>query len=491
MYLPEGWEPRPEQLRLYELARGAFEEGKKFVFLDAPTGIGKSAIARALIEDYGSGMVATSTKQLQDQYLNDFPEFEKLVGRANFRCRIGKCSCGEGYYKTAPAKGPREYCARCPYVIHMAKALNSDMYVANYSSLLYIAQGDYRPLLVLDEGHRIEGELMSYLTLQVSQEWVERLGLDAPDDPEDDDTMFDWAEDFMDALIGYNEPELQAEVDRITRAFGYMRDTKERHVWIPSYSEQNMKFSVEFKPLKVNRTVSDNLYAKGERVLIMSATLLNPQEISRSTGIAESEYAYFRSDEAYDAERRPVYFSPSSPPIIHSMMEEAMPWLADAIGLLLEEYPDDKGLIHTSSVKLAKYIKTNTDDPDDRLVLAHGRDRLFRYNYHTTSPEPTVLLSPSMTEGVDLKGDLARFIVLSKCPFMSLGDKHTARRAKIDSDWYKTHAVRQIIQACGRGTRDADDSCDIYVLDSKVADLLYECEEIVPQWFWDAWIEMD
>jgi Rad3-related DNA helicase len=491
MYLPEGWEPREEQLRLYELARNAFLEGKKFVFLDAPTGIGKSAIARALIEELSSGMVATSTKQLQDQYLTDFPEFKKLVGRSNFRCRIGKCSCGEGYYRTTPMKQARSYCQRCPYVIHMAQALNADMYVANYSSLLYIAQADYRPLLVLDEGHRVESELMSFLTLQVTQDWADRLGLDPPDDPDDDDTMFDWAEDFMDALRGYDEPELQAEVDRITRAFSYMHDTQEKHEWIASYSEQNMKFTVEFKPLRINRAVSDNLYAKGEKVLIMSATLLNPVEIARSTGIEEREYAYFNSEVAFDAEKRPVYFSPSAPPVIHSMMEDAMPWLADAIGTLLEEYPYDKGLVHTSSVKLAKYIKTNAEDPDNRLVLAHGRDRLFRYNYHVTSAEPTVLLSPSMTEGVDLKGDLARFIVLAKCPFMSLGDRHTARRAKIDSDWYKTHAVRQIIQACGRGTRDEGDTCDIYVLDSKVSDLLYECEEIVPQWFWDAWIEMD
>ena len=491
MYLPSGWEPRKEQLRLYEAAKNAFQEGKKFVFLDAPTGIGKSAIARALIEDFHDGMVATSTKQLQDQYLTDFPEFKKLVGRSNFRCRIGKCTCGEGYYMTTPMKGQREYCPRCPYVIHMAQALQSDMYVANYSSLLYIAQNDYRSILVLDEGHRVESELMSFLTLQISQDWAERMGLDPPDDPEDDDTMFDWAADFMDALRGYNEPELQAEVDRITRAAGYMTSTLELHRWIPSYSEQKGKYAVEFKPLRINRVVSDNLYAKGQRVLIMSATLLNPKEIAKSTGIAEEEYAYFNSNQAYDAERRPVYFSPSAPPVVHAMMEEAMPWLAEAISVLMDEYPDQKGLIHTSSVKLAKYLKMNVEDPEDRLVLAHGPERTFRYNYHASTPNPTVLLSPSMTEGVDLKGDLARFIVIAKCPFMSLGDRHTSQRAKIDSDWYKTHAVRQIIQAAGRGTRDATDSCDIYVLDAKVAELLEECEEIVPQWFWDAWIEMD
>ena len=156
---------------------------------------------------------------------------------------------------------------------------------------------------------------------------------------------------------------------------------------------------------------------------------------------------------------------------------------------MLDRHPDEKGLIHTGSTKMAKFLASQLEEYEDRIILAFGSLRQPAFEKHMDSPDPTVLLSPSMYEGVDLKDDAARFLVIVKCPFMSLGDKQTKRRADQDNEWYKMHAVRQIIQACGRGNRSEDDACVTYVCDAKVYETLDSMSSHIPQWFKDAWEE--
>ncbi|MFA5733223.1 MAG: helicase C-terminal domain-containing protein, partial [Acidithiobacillus sp.] len=85
---------------------------------------------------------------------------------------------------------------------------------------------------------------------------------------------------------------------------------------------------------------------------------------------------------------------------------------------------------------------------------------------HFKTKEPTVIVSPSMTEGLDLKGDLGRFAIIVKLPFLYLGDKQIARRREIDPDWYNYQTSLTLIQAMGRVMRSEDDFCSIYIMDS-------------------------
>jgi Rad3-related DNA helicase len=55
---------------------------------------------------------------------------------------------------------------------------------------------------------------------------------------------------------------------------------------------------------------------------------------------------------------------------------------------------------------------------------------------HFESTEPTVLVSPSMSYGVDLKGDLAKFQILLKAPWMPTKDPRVEKMMKIDPTWY-------------------------------------------------------
>ena len=81
---------------------------------------------------------------------------------------------------------------------------------------------------------------------------------------------------------------------------------------------------------------------------------------------------------------------------------------------------------------------------------------------------PLVLVSPSMSEGVDLPYDKCRFQIIYKMPFPYLGDKQVNMRMKRDKKWYAYKTVMTLMQAYGRGMRAEDDSCYTYIIDSDI-----------------------
>ena len=57
---------------------------------------------------------------------------------------------------------------------------------------------------------------------------------------------------------------------------------------------------------------------------------------------------------------------------------------------------------------------------------------------HRASSRPTVLLSPSLREGVDLPDDFLRFQIITKVPYPDLGDPWTAARQARDPRWWRS-----------------------------------------------------
>ena len=117
---------------------------------------------------------------------------------------------------------------------------------------------------------------------------------------------------------------------------------------------------------------------------------------------------------------------------------------------------------------LAKYIA-----PSERWrVVTHhdaaGREAALAQ--HLSSPEPTILITPSMTEGIDLVGDLARWQVLCKVPYPLLGDRQVAARMERDRDWYDWRTCLTVVQAYGRSVRSAEDHAVTYLLDAGFPD---------------------
>jgi hypothetical protein len=99
---------------------------------------------------------------------------------------------------------------------------------------------------------------------------------------------------------------------------------------------------------------------------------------------------------------------------------------------------------------------------------------------------PDLFLSVKMEEALDLAGDLCRWQVICKAPYLNTSDSRVARRLEDGQwAWYHRAALRTVIQACGRVVRGPDDSGATYLADSSLLDLFDRARSDLPPWFED------
>jgi len=136
------------------------------------------------------------------------------------------------------------------------------------------------------------------------------------------------------------------------------------------------------------------------------------------------------------------------------------------------------------SYKVANYIMKNFKSK--RLLTHNSDNRDEILEKHLKSKEPTVIVSPSMTEGVDLKGDLSRFQILCKVPYPYLGDKLVQKKMKKWTWWYPLQTSKTIIQSLGRSVRSSTDHAISYILDSDWNRFYGQNREMFPVDFKDS-----
>ena len=83
--------------------------------------------------------------------------------------------------------------------------------------------------------------------------------------------------------------------------------------------------------------------------------------------------------------------------------------------------------------------------------------------------KPSVLISPSLWEGIDLSGDLSRFQIFVKAPYPSLGDKRTNYIASSHKELYTLATILKLVQGCGRSVRSEEDYAVTYMLDQQIS----------------------
>jgi len=219
----------------------------------------------------------------------------------------------------------------------------------------------------------------------------------------------------------------------------------------------------EFKPIDIAPYCEQYLFGKAEKCLLMSATIMNKEAFCRILGIKSEEVDFISIPSPFPIENRPIISSPIAK-MGKKDIDHGLPKMAQAVEAIMNEHAEEKGIIHCHSYKIAKYLKENIRS---RRILIHdstNRDKiLFK---HCNDPRPTVLLSPSMAEGVDLKGDASRFQVLCKIPYPYLGDKLVSKRMNKWKWWYPLQTAKTVVQSVGRSVRSSDDHAVTYILDA-------------------------
>ena len=502
---------RPGQREAMQQVRDAFAAGRRFVVLEAPTGAGKSAIAVTLAREAGSAFLLTAQKLLQDQYLRDFPDVALMKGRANYECLVVPTS----HAAAAPCLVGRTFpaCEDCPYFRAKDVAMAANNTVMNYA--YYLAELNHaggfgpRELVVLDEAHGIEASLMQFVEVRVSDADLLRVGVDHRL-PQGGDPL-----GLLDGVLDLVHPlrtrsrDLAARLETLPPMSNAAMDALRSKRWIDgtlarlalleeSSDAQDADWVVDegrdalgrvlaFRPVDVAAFAEPFLFRYGTRVLMMSATILDAATFVRSLGLDPDEVEVVRMPSHFPPEHRPIRLRPAARLTRHHLATD-LPKLVDAVADLMRDHPSEKGVVHAHSYRIARAVAQGLPDALRRRVRTHSGagDRDAALADHMASPEPTVLLTPSMTEGIDLAGDLARWQAICKIPYPYLGDPQVAARRERDPAWYAWRTCLTVVQAYGRSVRSADDHAVTYLLDADFPAFLRREGARMPDWFREA-----
>jgi Rad3-related DNA helicase len=523
-------EARPNQLELITEILNAFESGKHYVILEAGTGTGKSAIAATLGQILQPAYILTMTKQLQRQYGDEFG-YAQVKGRNNFTCLDsgGLNTCDQGtcqtirtteeftcpygikmeqnYQKDLEKDDSDSYYTapftfksseRCPYWNQKADAIKEPVTLLNYDyaylELNYVQHFQKRNLMVLDEAHNIEDKIMHKLELNLFNKQIKKdINRTIPQNMKDFTTTKDWIlflEAIFDNYNAINTTQLtKQKSDRIEHTKRKIKEItenikKDPEDWIVSLEED----MVSFKPLKINKYAKETLFKYADNVLFMSATILDKDLFCKWLGINKDEVYYIKSESPFKKENRPIHMKlvgPMSKRALWHTAPKTIPVLQDILNI----HRNDKGLIHTNSYKCQKYI---TDHIRDQRILSHSpKTREQVLHDFEESKNPYVLVSPSMSEGVDLPYEKCKFQVIYKIPYPYLGDKQIDQRKNKDPEWYAYKTIMTLMQAYGRGMRAENDSCDTYILDKNMQTLLRNkmYRRLIPKFFKEAMVK--
>jgi ATP-dependent DNA helicase DinG len=105
---------------------------------------------------------------------------------------------------------------------------------------------------------------------------------------------------------------------------------------------------------------------------------------------------------------------------------------------------------------------------------------------HENSIKPTVLISPSLHTGLDLKDNLSRFQIITKVLYPNKSDRWINAKREVDEERYYWQTALKLVQAYGRSIRSKDDWAKTYVLNSAFEHFVNKNLNILPDWFREA-----
>jgi Rad3-related DNA helicase len=402
----------------------------------------------------------------------------------------------------------------CPYYEQVYSAMMTRKVVMNFSSFLFQTTmtkrfDEPRDLLICDEGHQLEPQLLDFVSFSINDSHLQKQGLFIPDlcTPYDYYLWFNEVKvvqliaEAIKKANAKEDPHLVDELSRLLKKYqlfvkrveraGDKRNTE----WVSEYEEKKNKSgeithrSITIKPVFVHGFAEELLFQYADRVLIMSATILDVNIICKSLGIQKSEVASKRVRNRFPVANRPIYLR-----TVAKMTggKEAMhkwaPAVVAGVNEIMRLHVGEKGIIHTHNFAIMEHLLMRCDS-DVQSRFLNQRDFLNKTKMLAEHAirEDSVIVAPAMHEGIDLVDSLSRFQILCKIPFANCYDnKQLARRVEIDRRYYLWLTAIKLCQSAGRSVRSETDYAVTYILDESIYRFLDDTKSMLPTWFTEA-----
>ncbi len=472
------------------------------VFVEAPTGIGKSAIAIALARWFASldkkTYISTTTVELENQYAKDFGRLglRQLHSKTKYPCEeFQSCDLGSTAIETPFGKPHRRCRAEaCPYQLAKDAFTASRISISNIAYLLtcarFIKGWPARQLAIFDEAHALHETIANTYSIQIMRYSVPHM-------PSEGGEMGWLREHYVHHLsvqICELEEEIHAteeddpELERIVRKFEAAGRRLQNLLKLLSDDPCEWVFDhqpdrLNILPLWGKRLAQELLPRIGHKRVYLSATLAGAELQARYLGIDPGKAAFLSLPSPFPVQNRLIYVLP----LVKWNWRDTWPAIeqtCEILAKILRRHPADRGLVHVSSYPQAHSIVARLRTP--RLVAHESTQDKAAVMARFRATPGAVLVSPSSHEGLDLYDDLSRFQVVAKMPFASLGDKRVKRRMDTDAGWYGLHTAQKLIQSCGRSVRSESDFATTYILDHAFENFFRRSGHLLPEYFQES-----
>ena len=515
--------PRIEQEKALDYIKKICQDkpDNKFFLLNMPVGVGKSHLA-VMISDYFISKIKpgkkvdiiTAGKILQNQYANTYEYVKSLKGKENYNCSQYDCSCASGKEFNKLNKTKCEFCpydeARSGYISGEVNLTNFHLYLINaiYSGMT-ADRIENAKLLIVDEAHLIDPVMSDFISVKITETVVKKFNFtDEKEIIKNLKKIYD-IESYVEFLVYFKSEllDLMVHIDNELRAAKpdiktiqllgditqlsskvdtFLKEYEEdKDNWIMEtvYNEKTKTSDMSMEPIWAHRYLQKYVWSKYDMVVLMSGTILDKQLFSEINGIDVDKSVYYSISSPFALENRKIFYIPLGK-MSFAKKEETFKNYVPYIQKILSKYNDKKGLIHSNSFELQKWIEDSVKN--DRLIFHGSINKEEMLKHHFESNKPTVFVSPSVSHGVSFDHELARFQIIAKIPYPSLASVKNKKRKEQKPEWYSWITCAVLQQMFGRGIRSTTDYCDTIIIDSSFGDILKYSSNYFPKWVLSA-----
>lgn len=525
------YKPRPEQQEILDFTINSIKSNKKFTLINAPVGIGKSYYAVMFMDWFQKHYdrnaqfdILTNSKILQEQYTNDFEFMNSLWGKGSYHCDQYDTDCGTG---SEFCKIQKSECEFCPYKEAKYAFETNDVALTNYH--LFLTYMIYMPMawkrssrvLIVDEAGDFENVVCDFINTKISKPLLKANGFD---DGEVNRALAVFGQNALDLTIQefceivdsrflpiaksvFNRLSKEGETnilslkksqslgnnllkwESLLKQYNNDKDNWVLESQIIKKYNKDKKLTDEYIELSAEAVWSDKylkqyVFDRYDFVILMSGTLLDKKLIADFNGFDPEDASYLDLDSPFDVKNRPIYFFKNLGKQTYATKKITWTKQKTIVEKILKKHKNDKGIIHTANYEIQSWV--NEQILDERMLCPATDNRNELLQYHYQSENPTVLVSPSMMSGVDLKDEYSRHQTILKVPYPNLSSKKIKKRMETKPEWYNWKSVSDIIQMYGRSIRSKDDKANTYILDGAFMNVLKYNYKLFPKWVIDA-----
>jgi len=416
--------------------------------------------------------------------------FVDIRGANNYRCILpppdGKPptyamrTADKGYCKAGVTCVYRK--DGCPYYDAYRAAVGSSLVVTNYSYWLHQhAYGEGlgpTETLILDEAHAAPDELAKFLGVHISDQDIMVLGVGYPGIS----SWREWArlalvrvgamlklERMLDNVIHWKL--LSTKINRLL--MGFEQD------WVYEHDGRGARWDI----INPSEFAESYLFC-GVRDVIFTSATVRPRTMSMLGIKSEYDYDFNEYESTFPVSRRPIYYLPITALSYNNTEVDLKCWRG-TIDSIIGTRLDRKGIIHGVSYKRCRDIAKRSKYGAHMITHTPGgtEEAITRFR---NSKYPAILVSPTVTTGVDFKFTDAEYQIVPKIPFPDSTSKVLRAREKRDKHYALYLTMMTLVQTTGRCMRAIDDQCETFILDSHFGWLRRRYRKFAPQWFWQA-----